>query len=179
MGWKLVGGGYPFGMIFWPPQVYSLPLSASQHLCNTELIISLLLSAKSSYLFFCCHFITGSAYQPVGGHVIKPSLSQRLIFLIRDHHEMGWLVYRGSLMLEKVQSPLKAWPVTFWIIGFFVCMCVFVCAHRWWTASWLSLKVTVAAVPRPEKFTSLTFRCVQCCIPATQGHYIFALNYVF
>lgn len=72
---------------------------------------------------FCCHFITGSSYQPAWSQVTGPSLSQIPICLIRDHHEMGWLVYRGSRMLEKVQSPLEDMPVTFWIIGFF-CECV-------------------------------------------------------
>lgn len=42
-----------------------------------------------------------------------PNLSQVPILLIRDYHEMGYMVYSRSLMLEKVQSPLKDMLVTF------------------------------------------------------------------
>lgn len=87
--------------------------------CSTsELIISLPLSAKSSYLF-CCHFITGSSYQPAESHVIRLTLSQASIFLIRHHPETGSMVYSRSLMLEKVQGPGDNSLVTFWILEFF------------------------------------------------------------
>lgn len=71
---------------------------------------------------FCCHFITGSSYQPAQSHVTWPGLSWAPVLLIRDHHEIRWMVYRGSLMLKKEQSPFNDVPVTFWIIGFSVCV---------------------------------------------------------
>lgn len=107
---------YPLSMILWPHNFttfHSLGFIAPLH---SRLIISLPLSAKSSYLF-CCHFITGSSYQAVQDHVTVPNLSQVPILLIRDNHEMGYMVYSRSLMLEKVQSPLKDMLVTFWILG--------------------------------------------------------------
>lgn len=107
---------HPLSMILWPHNFttfHSLCFIAPLH---SRLIICLPLSAKSSYLF-CCHFITGSSYQAVQNHVTVPNLSQVPILLIRDYHEMGYMVYSRSLMLEKVQSPLKDMLVTFWILG--------------------------------------------------------------
>lgn len=101
------------------PQFYNLLLCAAHQLSASELIISVPLSAKSSYLFRC-HFITGSSYQPAWSHMIRPSLSKVSMPLIRNHHETGYKVYSRSLMLEKVQSPGKDLLVTFWILGGFV-----------------------------------------------------------
>lgn len=137
---------HPLSMILWPHHFTTFHSLGFIALLNSRLIISLPLSAKSSYLF-CCHFITGSSYQAVQNHVTVPNLSQVPILLIRDYHEMGYMVYSRSLMLEKVQSPLKAMPVTFWILGQFFCCC---------SSHWLSLKVIIVWVSRPEKFTGCT-----------------------
>lgn len=87
------------------PWVYNFPLSGLQKNPSfSELIISLPLSAQSSYLS-CCHFITGSSYQPAQGHVTSQSLLKASFLVIRNHHETGAMVYSRSRMLEKVQSP--------------------------------------------------------------------------
>lgn len=121
-------GGWdcPFRMISWPPR--SLQPSSLCFIAPLQPGVNHFSAVicQEFLSLFCCHFITGSSYQPAQSHVTGLSLSWVPILLIRDHHEMGWMVYRGSLMLKKEQSPFSDVPVTFWIIGFCVC--------SWWTA---------------------------------------------
>lgn len=104
----------------WSPDPSDLQLStlwAAENPSFSELIIYLPLSAKSSYLS-CCHFITGSSYQPAQGHMTSQSLLKASFLLIRNHHETGDMVYSRSLMLEKVQSPGEHGLAPFWILDF-------------------------------------------------------------